>query len=380
MPTHLRSATGSSILARLRDRQPCYALGIRTARSLDFVRMAASSGYDTIWIDLGHSTIPLDTVAQMAATARDLGVEPWARVPEGDFGVIGRLDGGITGLIVPQIETADDARKVASYCRYPPEGGRSQNALISTFGFRRMPGHERVEAANRAVVLQILLETQEAIDNVEEIAAVEGVDIIGLGLNDLSSHLGILWRHILCCSPDYSSQHEMPKTLSDLTQHNCMRYAFYPFGDEWAFIDAAGKTASIHIGGNVITNSAELLRLLTLQGQGLFLAPSFVVAEDLASGRLAGFQAGRVQHQRHLSPSPASLGENPKLHRPSGSAHDGAPPAIKPRGANSTRYGVELSVHRQQHCRVRIQRRWTRLFMSDTSRWRYSLVHRENSI
>jgi 2-keto-3-deoxy-L-rhamnonate aldolase RhmA len=193
MPTHLRSAIGSSILARLRDRQPCYALGIRTARSVDFVRMAVTSGYDTIWIDLEHSTISLDTVAQMAATARDLGMEPWARVPEGDFGVIGRiLDGGVTGLIVPQIETADDARKAASYCRYPPEGGRSQNALISTFGFRRMPGRERVEAANRAVVLQVLLETREAIDNVEEIAAVEGVDIIGLGLNDLSSHLGIL--------------------------------------------------------------------------------------------------------------------------------------------------------------------------------------------
>lgn len=193
MPTHLRSATGSSILARLRDRQPCYALGIRTARSVDFVRMAATSGYDTIWIDLEHSTISLDTVSQMAVTARDLGMEPWARVPEGDFGIIGRiLDGGITGLIVPQIETADDARKAASYCRYPPEGGRSQNALISTFGFRRMPGRERVEAANRAVVLQILLETQEAIDNAEEIAAVDGVDIIGLGLNDLSSHLGIL--------------------------------------------------------------------------------------------------------------------------------------------------------------------------------------------
>ncbi len=94
------------------------------------------------------------------------------------------------------------------------------------------------------------------------------------------------WRHILCCSPDYAARHEMPKTLSDLTRHNCMRYVFYPFGDEWTFIDAAGKTASIRIGGNVVTNSAELLRLLTLRGQGLCLAPSFVVADDVASGKL----------------------------------------------------------------------------------------------
>ena len=94
------------------------------------------------------------------------------------------------------------------------------------------------------------------------------------------------WRLILCCSPDYAAQHEMPTTLSDLTRHNCMRYAFYPFGDEWTFIDATGQPASMRITGNVVTNSAEMLRLLTLRGQGLWLAPSFVVADDVASGKL----------------------------------------------------------------------------------------------
>lgn len=187
------SQNGRSVAERLRDGQPCYSLGIRTARSVDFVRMAASSGYDAIWIDLEHSTIPLDTAAQMSATARDLGLESWVRVPEGDFGVIGRvLDGGASGLIIPQIETAADARKAVSYCRYPPEGGRSHNALYSSFGFRRIDPRERAETANRTVFLQLLLESSEAIDNIEEIAAVDGVDAIGLGLNDLSANLNIL--------------------------------------------------------------------------------------------------------------------------------------------------------------------------------------------
>jgi 2-keto-3-deoxy-L-rhamnonate aldolase RhmA len=178
---------------RLRAGEPCYTLGIRTARSVDFVRMAASSGYEAIWIDLEHSTIPLDVAAQMTATARDLGLDAWVRVPEGDFGVIGRiLDGGASGLIIPHIETVEDAQKAASYCRYPPEGGRSHNALTSSFGFRRIDPRERAAAANRSVFLQVLLESATAVDNVEAIAAVEGVDAIGLGLNDLSANMGML--------------------------------------------------------------------------------------------------------------------------------------------------------------------------------------------
>lgn len=182
-----------SIPDRLRAGKPCYSLGIRTARNVDFVRIAASVGYDLVWIDLEHSTISLDTTAHMCATAADLGLEAWVRIPEGDFGAIGRvLDGGALGLIVPHIVTADDARLAASFCRYPPAGGRSHNALTSTFGFRRLPGAERVEKANKRVTLQVLLETPEAVANADEIAAVDGVDIIGLGLNDLSAGMGIM--------------------------------------------------------------------------------------------------------------------------------------------------------------------------------------------
>lgn len=183
----------TSILERLRCGAACHSLGIRSARNLDFVRMAASAGYDLIWVDLEHSTIALDSAAQMCALAGDLGLGAWVRIPEGDFGVIGRiLDGGASGLIIPHIVTANDAREAASYCRYPPAGGRSHNALTSTFGFRRIPGAERVALANGHVTLQVLLETPEAVANADAIAAVDGVDVIGLGLNDLSAGMGLL--------------------------------------------------------------------------------------------------------------------------------------------------------------------------------------------
>lgn len=94
------------------------------------------------------------------------------------------------------------------------------------------------------------------------------------------------WRHILCCSPGYANTQQMPATLSDLKQHNCMRYTFYPYGDDWRFTDPEGKVESVHIGGSIVTNSGEMLRLLAVQGHGLFLGPSFIVANDIATGAL----------------------------------------------------------------------------------------------
>lgn len=94
------------------------------------------------------------------------------------------------------------------------------------------------------------------------------------------------WRPILCCSPRYLESHPTPERLEDLAQHNCLRYAFYPFGDEWRFTGPTGAPAAVRVTGNLVTNSGEALRTVTLNGQGVFLAPSFIVAEDIAAGRL----------------------------------------------------------------------------------------------
>jgi DNA-binding transcriptional LysR family regulator len=94
------------------------------------------------------------------------------------------------------------------------------------------------------------------------------------------------WRHILCCAPAYLETHATPTQPADLAHHNCLRFAFYPYGEEWRFEGADGKTASVRVAGNALSNSAETLRHLALNGRGLFLAPSFVIADDLASGKL----------------------------------------------------------------------------------------------
>ncbi|MGO8188692.1 LysR family transcriptional regulator [Rhizobium leguminosarum] len=94
------------------------------------------------------------------------------------------------------------------------------------------------------------------------------------------------WRHMLVCSPAYFESHPVPKTPAEVADHNCLQYAYYPYGEEWRFEDGEGNKESVKISGNVVSNSAEMLRFLTLTGRGIFLAPSFVVFDDIAEGRL----------------------------------------------------------------------------------------------
>lgn len=119
------------------------------------------------------------------------------------------------------------------------------------------------------------------------------------------------WRHILCCAPAYLETHPAPLRPADLVHHNCLRYVFYPYGNDWRFDAAEGRQESVRVTGNVVTNSAETLRFLALNSRGLFLAPSFVVADDLAAGRLVRLLAEHrpvefainaiYPHRHHLS-------------------------------------------------------------------------------
>jgi DNA-binding transcriptional LysR family regulator len=94
------------------------------------------------------------------------------------------------------------------------------------------------------------------------------------------------WRHVLCCSHGYLEKHGRPQTLSELAERNCIRHASYPYGDEWHFVDRKGVPATEKVSGNLVSNSGETLHRTALAGVGIFLAPGFLVHDDLESGRL----------------------------------------------------------------------------------------------
>jgi len=147
-------------------------------------------------IDLEHSTMPLDVAAQLCATAGDLGMTPFVRVPEREYGAIGRLlDGGAQGIIAPRIETAGQARTVSRACRFAPRGQRSQVATVPRLGMRPTPAPTLNPVLDDMTIVQILIETPAGIANADAIAQLDGVDMLAIGANDLTAELGAPGRY-----------------------------------------------------------------------------------------------------------------------------------------------------------------------------------------
>jgi 2-keto-3-deoxy-L-rhamnonate aldolase RhmA len=182
---------GHPFLARLREGELTLMLVIRSGRTADVVRIAHETGHHAVMVDLEHSTMPLDIAAQLCATAGDLGMMPFVRVPEREYGDIGRLlDGGARGIIAPRIETARDARSVSRACRFAPRGQRSQLAMVPQLGMRPTPARTLNPALDEMTIVQILVETPAGIANADTIAQVDGVDMLAIGANDLTAELG----------------------------------------------------------------------------------------------------------------------------------------------------------------------------------------------
>ncbi|MDX6585114.1 MAG: hypothetical protein QOI10_4298, partial [Solirubrobacterales bacterium] len=170
---------GNDFLGRLRDGKPTLVLGIRGGRGTDIVRVAHSTGHHAILVDLEHSTMSFDAAAGMCSLAADLGVMPLVRTPEREYGAIGRLlDGGALGIVAPRIETAEEALAVVQACRFPPRGHRSQLASVPALGMRPTPAAVLNPTLDAATVVQIVLETPLGISNADEIAALDGVDML----------------------------------------------------------------------------------------------------------------------------------------------------------------------------------------------------------
>ena len=170
----------NAFLDRLRAGEPTLMLAIRSSRTADVVRIAKSTGHHAIMVDLEHSTMPLEVAASLCATASDLGLFPFVRVREREYGALGPLlDCGAQGIIAPRVETAAEAATIARACRFAPRGQRSQVAA----------------ALDDATVVQILIETPAGVAHADEIAAVDGVDMLAFGANDFTAELGVPGRY-----------------------------------------------------------------------------------------------------------------------------------------------------------------------------------------
>jgi 2-keto-3-deoxy-L-rhamnonate aldolase RhmA len=178
-------------LARLRSGELTLMMGIRSSRSSDVVRVAHAAGHHAVMIDLEHSVMSLDVAAQMCATAGELGMTALVRVREREYGAIGPLlDCGAQGIIAPRIETVAEAELVSRACRFPPRGQRSAIAMVPQMGMVPTPAETLYPALDDAITVIILLETPTGIANADDIAQLDGVDMLAIGANDLTAELG----------------------------------------------------------------------------------------------------------------------------------------------------------------------------------------------
>jgi len=145
------------------------------------------AGWDAVTVDLQHGTADYAGLLSMLPVVEKAGVTPLVRVPWNEPSIIMRaLDAGVIGVICPMIETADDARAFVRACLYPPRGARSFGPIRA----RLVHGDGYAAAANDTVLPIAMIETRGALDNLDEIAAVEGLAALYIGPSDLSSALG----------------------------------------------------------------------------------------------------------------------------------------------------------------------------------------------
>jgi 4-hydroxy-2-oxoheptanedioate aldolase len=145
--------------------------------------LVARAGFDWICIDTQHGLIGFQELAGMLQVSTAVGTPALVRVASHEASeLMHALDAGAEGVVVPMVDTAEQARALVDACRYPPAGHRSWGPIRGAFG-NRMPG---IEAANRTTIVVLMIETVAGVENVGEIAAVPGVDALLVGPSDIA--------------------------------------------------------------------------------------------------------------------------------------------------------------------------------------------------
>lgn len=167
-------------------------IGVRGVRGVEIPRAMKTAGFDYLFIDLEHGATSVETASAISIAALDAGIAPIVRVPHMDLKLATRcLDGGAAGIVVPHVDTPEEARQVVEALRFPPLGRRSIGGGYPQFGFAPVPAKEAVEALNAGTLVVAMMETPQAIANADEIAAVPGIDVLLMGTNDLCLEMGI---------------------------------------------------------------------------------------------------------------------------------------------------------------------------------------------
>lgn len=161
----------------------------------------SSSAVDWLLVDQEHGNISDDSMHEIVAATAACGVSPIVRVPDGQHWMIKRaLDAGAHGILVPLLQTVEDAQNIAKFSKFPPTGNRGFGSPFSMEKFVEQGAHssslkeissvDYLQQANAATIVAVQIETASALANVREIAAVPGIDVLFIGPFDLGNNIG----------------------------------------------------------------------------------------------------------------------------------------------------------------------------------------------
>jgi len=176
--------------AKLSEGQVVFG-GIITGYSPDLVELLGAIGYDFVMIDCEHGPMNVDQVEHMVRAAEAFGITPIARVPDhADATILRFLDRGVQGIVVPHVNTREQAEAIAKAARYYPEGHRGAASGRAHDYNVRVNRAESAPWINAQTLVIPMVEETEAVDNLESILTVPGVDVLHVASSDLGQSMG----------------------------------------------------------------------------------------------------------------------------------------------------------------------------------------------
>ncbi len=169
-----------------------YGSEISRFRSDEVPGVYARAGLDFVFIDTEHTTFNRETVADMIRAARASKIVPVVRVPQAEYAfVAGYLDLGAQGVIVPRVNTPEEVERIVSWTRYPPVGIRGFACTPNQSDDKEIAPADFIARNHDDTLVVIQIERYQAIENLEAMLAIHGVDVACLGYMDLSVDMGI---------------------------------------------------------------------------------------------------------------------------------------------------------------------------------------------
>jgi staphyloferrin B biosynthesis citrate synthase len=179
------------VITRLREGGVALGMPIRIGRASDIVRVARTTGHDFLFIDTQHALFGLETLGHLAQAALGSGVAALVRVrgvADPDVAVL--LDNGISGVVFPDVESAEEARAAVRVAKFPPAGARGVKSGYPEFDYRGTLAGPATAWLNSNTLVICMIESPAGVDKIEEIMAVDGVDGIHIGVHDLLYSIG----------------------------------------------------------------------------------------------------------------------------------------------------------------------------------------------